>query len=107
MYASSRTVLVLALPLLLGMRDPFRPPEDPCAVAALSRWHYHGVIVSQGRQIGLLRDSDGGGWLRVQASTQLPGGGQVLQLTEQELLTATGSGCDPTHQRWPREGLKK
>lgn len=105
MNLKCRLFIALMLPVLLGARDPFQPPEDRCVIAKLPLWHYHGVIASQGRQIGLLRDA-AGGWRRVRPETQLPGGWQVLQLNEQELLITTGSGCVPGRWRWPREGLK-
>lgn len=102
---SARWILVLVLPLLLGMRDPFQPPEDRCGMAKLPLWRYHGAIVSQGRQIGLLRDANGG-WRRVQPETQLPVGWQIVLLTERELLITTGIGCVPEQWSWPREGLR-
>lgn len=105
MSAKHRLILVLALPLLLAMRDPFQPPEDPCRIAQLPLWRYHGVIASQARQIGLLRDA-AGGWRRVKPESQLPEGWKILQFTEQEMLITTGAGCDPARWRWQRESQK-
>jgi hypothetical protein len=30
--------------LLTGMRDPFRPPDDPCAIGELAQWRYRGMV---------------------------------------------------------------
>lgn len=32
----------IALCLLTGMRDPFKPPEDLCRISELSQWRYQG-----------------------------------------------------------------
>lgn len=29
---------------LTGMRDPFRPPDDPCAIGELAQWRYRGMV---------------------------------------------------------------
>ena len=42
MRTSARCLLVSCALLVTGMRDPFRPPDDPCAVGQLAQWHYHG-----------------------------------------------------------------
>jgi pilus assembly protein HofP len=41
--------MVLTLPLLLGMRDPFLPPEDRCAVSQMMLWHYQGMATPDKR----------------------------------------------------------
>ncbi|WP_123349886.1 MULTISPECIES: HofP DNA utilization family protein [unclassified Enterobacter] len=105
MSAKHGLAIVLALPLLLGMRDPFQPPDDPCRIAQLPLWRYYGVIASQTRQIGLLRDATGN-WRRVQPESQLPAGWQIRQFTEREMLITTGAGCEPARWRWQRESQK-
>lgn len=97
--------LAVVLPLLLAMRDPFQPVVDRCRIAQLTQWRYQGVVSSQMRQIGILRDA-AGSWHRVKPKTILSGGWQVMRLTEQELLIATGGGCEPANWRWLREGVK-
>lgn len=105
MSTKHRFFFVLAVPLLLAMRDPFQPLQDPCEQAKLSLWRYYGVVVSQERKIGFLLDA-AGGWRRVQPEMVLPEGGKILQLTEREMVIATKDGCDVTRWRWSREGLK-
>ncbi|GAA6326712.1 hypothetical protein F370042G1_03310 [Escherichia coli] len=34
----------IALCLLTGMRDPFKPPEDLCRISELSQWRYQGMV---------------------------------------------------------------
>jgi hypothetical protein len=36
--------------LLTGMRDPFRPPDDPCAIGELAQWRYRGMVAGQQRR---------------------------------------------------------
>lgn len=38
MRNSARCLLVCSVLLLTGMRDPFRPPDDPCAIGELAQW---------------------------------------------------------------------
>lgn len=34
----------VALWLLTGMRDPFKPPEDLCRISELTQWRYQGMV---------------------------------------------------------------
>ncbi|ASG62555.1 hypothetical protein CEW81_01950 [Kluyvera genomosp. 3] len=36
--------ILLALPLLCGLRDPFAPVDDPCHSAQLNLWRFGGTI---------------------------------------------------------------
>ena len=37
MRNSAKCLLVCSVLLLTGMRDPFRPPDDPCATGELAQ----------------------------------------------------------------------
>lgn len=96
-------LLLVMLPLAIGMRDPFQPPEDRCQTAQLNRWRYQGVIAQASRQVGLLRDAQGK-WRRVEAGSPLPTGWRVVQLSAQAADIETGAGCEPARWSWSREG---
>ncbi|TNK24468.1 DUF2531 family protein [Escherichia coli] len=46
----------IALCLLTGMRDPFKPPEDLCRISELSQWRYQGMVGRGERINGRLLD---------------------------------------------------
>ena len=46
----------IALCLLTGMRDPFKPPEDLCRISELSQWRYQGMVGRGEHIIGGNRD---------------------------------------------------
>lgn len=45
----------IALCLLTGMRDPFKPPEDLCRISELSQWRYQGMVGRGERIIGVIK----------------------------------------------------
>ena len=47
MRNSARYLLVCSVLLLTGMRDPFRPPDDPCAIGELAQWRFRGLVGGQ------------------------------------------------------------
>ncbi|POP43220.1 DUF2531 domain-containing protein [Superficieibacter electus] len=96
-------LLLIMLPMAIGMRDPFQPPEDHCHIAQLSQWRYQGTIARASRQVGLLRDAQGK-WRRVEMNSQLPTGWRVVQLSTQAVEIETGLGCEPARWSWSREG---
>lgn len=98
MESKSRAALVLLLPLLLGMRDPFIPPDDPCRTAQLSRWQYAGSVDSGQRQIAFLRDEKGK-WRRIQREDVLMSGWRITEITTQSLTMETGEACEPSQWR--------
>lgn len=55
----------IALCLLTGMRDPFKPPEDLCRISELSQWRYQGMVGRGERIIGVIKDGQKK-WRRVQ-----------------------------------------
>ncbi|URN98980.1 DUF2531 family protein [Leclercia adecarboxylata] len=99
----SRGVLLL-LPLLLGMRDPFQAPVSRCPDAALSQWRYAG-LVSGAVPVGIVRD-ERSRWLRVRRGATLPQGWRVITLDEKELVIDTSEACDQPLWRWQRQGTK-
>ena len=70
----------LALCLLTGMRDPFKPPEDLCRISELSQWRYQGMVGRGERIIGVIKDGQKK-WRRVQQNDVLENGWTILQLT--------------------------
>lgn len=97
--------LLLALPLLLGMRDPFQPLPDRCQTTALAQWRYQGFITVNGQRRGILHNPEGG-WHRAVAGESLPTGWRVVLVTEQTLQVATAAGCEPALWQWQRQGDK-
>ncbi|MEB6381236.1 DUF2531 family protein [Leclercia adecarboxylata] len=100
----NRGVLLL-LPLLLGMRDPFQAPVSRCPDATLNQWHYAG-LVSGAVPVGIVRDSSSR-WLRVRRGDTLPQGWRVKALNEKELVIDTTEACEPPLWRWQRQGTKQ
>jgi len=105
MIHDMRRALLLALPLLLGMRDPFQPLPDRCQTAALAQWRYQGFITVNGQRRGVLRNPEGR-WHRVVAGESLPTGWRVVSVTAQTLQVATAAGCEPALWQWQRQGAK-
>jgi pilus assembly protein HofP len=97
--------VLLLLPLLLGMRDPFQAPVSRCPDAALSQWHYAG-LVSGAVPVGIVRDEKSR-WLRVRRGDTLPQGWRVKVLDEKELVIDTSEVCEPPLWRWQRQGTKQ
>ncbi len=120
----------IALCLLTGMRDPFKPPEDLCRISELSQWPYHPLIaplakfanpedlcriselsqwryqgmVGRGeRIIGVIKDGQKK-WRRVQQNDVLENGWTILQLTPDALTLGTGTNCEPPQWLWQRQG---
>ena len=92
-------LLLLIVPLLCGMRDPFAPAIDTCQTAQLANWHYRGGTQSAQRLIAVMLDSDGR-WQRVEAEQTLSAGWRIKAITLDSLTVETGEGCEP--QRWHR-----
>ncbi|HBH7067187.1 TPA: DUF2531 family protein [Enterobacter cloacae] len=105
MRNSARSLLVCSVLLLTGMRDPFRPPDDPCAIGELAQWHYRGMV--GGRQaIGILQDGQKR-WYRLKAHERFPAGWQITAINESELVVDVGDTCEPVQWTWQREGTDK
>lgn len=98
-------VLLLLLPLLLGMRDPFKAPESRCPEAMLSQWRYAGIVLGT-VPVGIVRDEKAR-WLRLHHGDTLPAGWRVTVLDENELVIDTRGACEPPLRRWQRQGTKQ
>ena len=72
MRNSTRCLLVCSALLLTGMRDPFHPPDDPCAIAEVAQWHYRGMVGGQ-QAIGILQDGQKR-WYRLKTHERFPAG---------------------------------
>ncbi|EMN1411251.1 DUF2531 family protein [Enterobacter cloacae] len=105
MRNSARYLLVCSALLLTGMRDPFRPPNDPCATAELAQWHYRGMVGGQQR-VGILQDGQRR-WHRLKAQERFPAGWRITAINETELVVDVGDTCDPEEWAWQREGKDK
>jgi len=97
--------LLLVLPLLLAMRDPFQPLPDRCQTAALAQWRYQGFITVNDQRRGVLRSPEGR-WHRAAAGQSLPPGWRVVSVTEQTLQITTAADCEPAQWQWQRQGAK-
>ncbi|HHL0033880.1 HofP DNA utilization family protein [Enterobacter mori] len=105
MHSKVRYLLLFSLLFLAGMRDPFQPPEDSCAVGQLARWRYQGMV-SGGMETGILRDGQQR-WHRVKRDERLPPGWRVSKMDQQQLTVDVGDLCEPTQWTWQREGTYK
>ncbi|WP_125452041.1 HofP DNA utilization family protein [[Enterobacter] lignolyticus] len=101
--ASRRVVLLVFLPLLLAMRDPFQPAVDSCAVAQLSQWRYRGVVSSERFAIGLVMDN-AGKWQRLIQGQVLENGWRIIRLSPEEIEVRAGERCESAAWRWQKEG---
>lgn len=101
MRNSLRYLLVCSVLLLTGMRDPFHPPDDPCAVGELAQWHYRGMVGG----VGLLQDGKQR-WYRLSLEGRLPAGWRVSAMNETQLVINVGETCEPAQWTWQREGTK-
>lgn len=97
--------VLLLLPLLLGMRDPFQPPASRCPDAALRQWRYVGVVLGK-VPVAIVRD-ESARWLRLRQGDTLAQGGRVGVLNEKELVIDMPEGCEPPQWRWQRQGTKQ
>lgn len=97
--------VLLLLPLLLGLRDPFQPPVSRCPDAALRQWRYAGVVLGK-VPVAIVRDETSR-WLRLRHGDTLPQGGRVGALDEKELVIDMPGACEPPQWRWQRQGKKK
>ncbi|MBV8044205.1 HofP DNA utilization family protein [Pluralibacter sp.] len=104
--ASGRAVLLLFLPLLLAMRDPFQPVADSCVVAQLSQWRYRGVIRSEKSAIGLVLDN-AGKWHRLTQGQVLENSWRINRLSAEEIEVRVGEHCEPAVWHWRKEGASQ
>lgn len=105
MRNSARYLLVCSALLLTGMRDPFRPPDDPCAIGELAQWRYRGMVVGQ-QAIGILQDGQKH-WYRLKTHERFPAGWTITAINETELVVDVGDTCEPGTWTWQREGTDK
>lgn len=103
--ANWRMVILLGLPLLTAMRDPFQPPEDPCTSLRLMQWRYQGYVGNGIRSIGIVRNPSGK-WLRLSVGEVLPVNGKVARLEPEYLDIDSGAECQPEFRMWYQEGTK-
>lgn len=97
--------LLLVLPAVLGMRDPFLPPEDKCLGPQLALWHYHGLVQHGEAGVGIVVDA-AGKWRRVQQGQRLETGWTVSRVQAEHIEIALSAGCEPAQWRWLKEGTK-
>jgi len=97
--------VLLLLPLLLGLRDPFQPPASRCPDATLRQWRYVGVVLGK-VPVAIVRDETSR-WLRLRHGDTLTQGGRVRALDEKELVIDMPGACEPAEWRWQRQGTKQ
>lgn len=97
--------MLLLLPLLLGLRDPFQAPESRCPDATLRQWRYVGVVLGA-VPVAIVRDETSR-WLRLRRGDTLAQGGRVAALNEKELVIDMPGTCEPSQWRWQRQGTKQ
>ena len=105
MRNSARCLLVCSVLLLTGMRDPFRPPGDPCAIGELAQWRFRGMVEGQ-ETIGILQDGEMR-WHRLKMHERFPAGWRITAVNAAELAVDVGDTCDPGKWTWQREGTDK
>lgn len=97
MRNSAKCLLVCSVLLLTGIRDPFRPPDDPCATGELAQWHYRGMVAGQQR-LAILQDGQQR-WHRMKMHDRFPAGWQITAINETELVIAVGRHVNPGNGR--------
>lgn len=97
--------VLLLLPLLLGLRDPFQPPESRCPDATLRQWRYVGVVLGA-VPVAIVRDETSR-WLRLRRGDTLAQGSRVAALNEKELVIDMPWACELPQWRWQRQGTKQ
>ncbi|MDX6039566.1 HofP DNA utilization family protein [Scandinavium lactucae] len=100
-----RVPMALTLPLLLGMRDPFLPPEDRCAVSQMMLWHYQGMVSLGEQRTGIVRDASGK-WRRLIKGQRLDNGWVVSGIQPEQMDMAADADCETSQWRWLKEGTK-
>ncbi|HEX4503580.1 MAG TPA: HofP DNA utilization family protein [Scandinavium sp.] len=98
-------VILLSLPWLVGLRDPFLPPVDRCAASQITIWHYRGMVSSGQLRVGMVVDA-GGKWQRLAQGQRLENGWQVTGVEPEHMDMAAGVDCEPSQWRWLKEGTK-
>lgn len=98
-------VVVVLLPLLLGMRDPFSPVVDPCRAEQLSLLHYGGGVETGQKMMGFVRDETGT-WRRVERDSAFNYPWRISHVTMDSLTIDVGAGCEPLQWRIIRKGSK-
>lgn len=100
-----RVVLMLLLPGILGMRDPFQPPEDKCSTSQLERWHYRGWITHGDFPIALVEDPLGQ-WRRMKQGEWIGAKWRVTKIETEQIALSLGAECEPSQWRWRKEGTE-
>ncbi|SPW61184.1 protein involved in utilization of DNA as a carbon source [Escherichia coli] len=90
----------IALCLLTGMRDPFKPPEDLCRISELSQWRYQGIVGRGERIIGVIKRRAKEMATGAAKRLCLENGWTILQLTPDVLTLGTGTNCEPPQWLW-------
>ncbi|MFK3663020.1 HofP DNA utilization family protein [Scandinavium sp. NPDC088450] len=100
---SWRVLLLVFIPGLLGMRDPFQIPEDKCSVSQLAMWHYRGMADFGGLVTGIVQDAEGK-WHRLRPGQQLENRWTVSGITLEQIDLTLNAECEPSQWRWVKEG---
>ena len=101
--SSWRALVLVFLPGLLGMRDPFQMPEDACSASQLSQWHYRGRVVLGEQVTGLVLDA-AGKWRRLSPGQRLDNQWTVTGISQQQIDITLNPECEPSQWHWAKEG---
>jgi len=96
---------LLVLPLLTGMRDPFRPLPDRCQFALLGAWRLQGVVMVDENPVGIAQDP-AGRWRRLREQETLLAGWKIVRINKEEVALENGHGCNTASWRMNREGTQ-
>ncbi|WP_097163458.1 HofP DNA utilization family protein [Enterobacter sp. CC120223-11] len=105
MMTDWRLYLGLLFPLLLGMRNPFLPPEDRCFGAQITLWQYRGMVSHGDERTGIVRDAKGK-WRRLSQGLTLDNGWTVAGIAPDHIEMTAGSDCEPSQWHWLRKGTQ-
>lgn len=98
--------LLLLLPALMGMRDPFQPPEDRCRLAELARWRYGGAAGGGSQLTGFIQDG-AERWHRIKEGQVLENNRTVHRIAAEHLEITLDAQCEPSRWRWLKQGAKQ
>lgn len=105
MMSDRRLLLGLLFPLLLGMRDPFLPPEDRCFSAQTTLWQFRGLVSRGEQRTGIVVDANGK-WRRLAQGLTLDNGWMVADVQPDYIAMTAGAECEPSQWRWLKEGTQ-
>ena len=86
-------------------RNPFQPPESPCAAVndRLQRWRLYGVISAETGSVAIMRDAQQN-WRRVRKGMPMVPGASVAEIARQYVSVVLPSECAQPVYVWKIKG---